>query len=238
MRSRWYSEPAGRPAWLAAAAASLLCFAAAAVAHPELATQSAQLDDALEEQPASVDLLIRRGDIYRREGNFPAAAEDFSAARQLQPDNPELDFYQGRLLLDMGRAEEADELLSRWITTHPEQATAWSLRGDARMQMNQPLAAAEAYAQAIRLSDRPSPGVYLLQASALHQAGVSHWQKALAVIDSALEKFPLEVSLLGLGMDIALESGQIDLAREYFERVPTAVRALPQWQVRAASLTP
>lgn len=216
----------------------LLWCTTAALAHPELAAQSEQLDRALKEQPTSIRLLIRRGDIYRREGNFPAAAQDFSAARKLEPDNPELDFYQGRLLLDMGRPQEADELLSHWISHHPDNATARLLRGDARMQLNQPVAAAEDYAHAIGLSERPSPGVYLLQANALQVAGQDYWQQALSVINAGLEKFPLEVSLLGLGMDIALESGQADLARKYFERVPTAVRALPQWQARAASLPP
>lgn len=215
-----------------------LCFGVPAAAHPELAVQSAELDQALNEQPVNPELLIRRGDIHRREGHFAEAEQDFAAARLLEPDNPELDFYQGRLLLDMGQAEEADALLSRWLAAHPEQATAWLLRGDARMQMNQPLAAAEAYAHAIGLSERPSPGVYLLQANALQVAGPAHWQQALSVIDSALEKFPLEVSLLGLGMDIALASGLRDLAGSYFERVPTAVRALPQWQARASRLTP
>jgi len=216
----------------------LLCFTAVSAAHPELAVQSEQLDHELSEQPASAELLIRRGDIHRREGNYAAAEQDFSAARQLEPDNPDLDFYQARLLLDMGSAEEADVLLGRWITLHPDQPTAWSLRGDARMQMNQPVAAAEAYARAIELSERASPGVYLQQANALHAAGPSHWQQALSVINSGLEKFPLEVSLLGLGTDIALDSAQPDLAEDYFERVPTKVRALPQWQARAARLSP
>jgi len=208
------------------------------VAHPGLAVQSEQLDEALSDQPENADLLIRRGDIHRREGNFAAAEQDFAAARLLDPANPELDFFQGRLLLDMGRAEEADAMLGHWIEHHPESASAWAVRGDARMQMEQPLAAAEAYAQAIALSERPSPGVYLLQADALRQAGPEHRQHAFAVIDSALEKFPTEVSLLGLGVDLALESGQPDLAHKYFERVPTAVRKLPQWQARQLQLTP
>lgn len=198
--------------------------------------QSEQLDQALKEQPASTELLIRRGDINRREGNFAAAEQDLAAARQLEPDNPELDFYQGRLLLDMGQAEQAEELLSRGIALHPGRATAWSMRGDARMQMNRPVAAAEDYAQAIGLSERPSPSVYLQQANALYVAGPEYWPQALAVIDSALERFPYEVSLLGLGTDIALESDQPDLAREYFKHVPAAVLALPQWQARAARL--
>ncbi len=225
-------------AWLTSIAMLLLCFAADAAAHPQLAAQSAQLDHELSEQPASAGLLIRRGDIHRREGDFAAAEQDFSAARQLEPDNPELDYYQARLLLDMGSAKQADELLSRWMVQHPDRPTAWALRGDARLQMNQPVAAAEDYARAIEMSERPSPGVYLQQANALHVAGPTHWQQAITVINSGLEKFPLEVSLLGLGMDIALESGFLQLAQDYFERVPTKVRALPQWQAREARLSP
>jgi tetratricopeptide (TPR) repeat protein len=238
MRSGWISKANSYQVWLASMALFLFGWTGPLAAHPELTVQTEQLDEALSDQPENPELLIRRGDIHRREGNFVAAEQDFASARLLEPANPELDFYQGRLLLDMGRPEEADGLLGHWLDYHPESATAWALRGDARMQMNQPLAAAEAYTQAIALSDTPSPGIYLLQANALRQAGPEHRQQAFSAIDSALEKFPTEVSLLGLGVDMALESGQPELAQKYFERVATAIRKLPPWQARAAQLSP
>jgi hypothetical protein len=51
-------------------------------------------------------------------------------------------------------------------------------------------------------------------------------------VDSGLERFPVEVSLLGLGTDIALSVDRADTAASYFEPLPAALRKLPQWQTR------
>ena len=65
--------------------------------HPELQAQIELLDIEVQQQPGNAELLIKRGDLYRREQDYAAAQTNFDAARELQPDNSRLDFFQGRL---------------------------------------------------------------------------------------------------------------------------------------------
>jgi predicted Zn-dependent protease len=210
----------------------LLALAPAARAHPDLLMQIEALDVEIEAQPGNADLLIRRGDLYRRHLDYPASARDFATARQADPSNTSLDFYEGRLLLDRGDAEDSEALLSRYLERHPKHALAWVLRGKANIRMQAPEAAAGYFAKAIEVSDRPSPELYRLNVLALVAAGDSKLTKARSVVDSGLQRFALEVTLLGLGTDIALAQNQPEAAQRYMNVLPQALRNLPQWQER------
>lgn len=203
-----------------------------ALGHPELLLQIEQLTLELQQQPDNVELLIQRGDLWRRHEDFPAAANDFSAARRLQSDLAVLDFYQGRLSLDAGLAAEAELLLSRYLRHQPEHANAWVLLGEAQLELSRPQAAAENFGQAIIHSERPTPSLFLQQGQALFMAGPEYWAVALGVADAGLERFPRDVSLLGLATDIALDLQQPAAAGAYLQRLPDGLRSLPQWAAR------
>jgi len=200
--------------------------------HPDVLSQIESLDQQLILQPGDADLLIKRGDLYRRHQDFAAAKRDFDAARVIQPDNPLLDFYQGRLLLEMGEWDRSEQMLSRYLAEHPEHAAAWSVRASARLALERYIPAAEDFGQAIRHSKRATPTLYQSQALALVEAGKPAWPQALKIIDRGLELFPQEVSLLGLGTDIALASANPVLAQHYMDQLPPRLLTLPQWQQR------
>lgn len=200
--------------------------------HPDLMLQIEVLTAKLQLQPAEAELLVQRGDLYRRHEDFTAAAEDFTAARNIQPDFPTLDYYQGRLFLEMGDAGLAEALLSRYLVSHADHAAAWALLGQARLSLGQAEAAAADYQQAINRSEKPSPSLYRLQVVALVTAGPSHRESAREVVDTGLDHFPLEVSLLGLGTDIALAENAPEVAAGYIETLPHSIRKLARWQSR------
>lgn len=226
---------ASRPAsgWLMA---SLLLLAGAAWAHPELLQQIQRLNAEIAAQPGNLELLLQRGDLYRRDGNFEAATRDFKAAREIDPNYTEYDFYSGRLALEMGDRQKALDQLGLYLQQNPDHAAAWTLHGDAQLALGRPLEAAGDYAQAISTSAHPSPTLFVQQAQALDKAGQQHQPAALQVIDQGLQLFPREVSLLGLGTDIALALGEHEKALGYMDVLPAPIRALPQWQAREALL--
>jgi tetratricopeptide (TPR) repeat protein len=210
----------------------LATLTSAARGHPDLILQIEELDVQLKSQPGNVELLVKRGDLYRRHQDYTAAAQDFNAARSIDPSNPEIDFYAGRLALAAGNGVEAEQLLARYLAHYPQHAAAWALRGEANIQIRSPGAAAEYFAQAIRYSNRPSPGLYSLNALSLVAIGESSWTGARQVIDEALQHFPLELTLLGLGVDIALALDLPAEAAQYMQILPQALRDLPQWKKR------
>jgi tetratricopeptide (TPR) repeat protein len=210
----------------------LTLLASPAWGHPELLAQIELLDTEIQQQPGNAELLIRRGDLYRREQDYSAAQRDFAAARKLQPDNSELDFFQGRLQLERGDFAAADLLLSHYLAAHPEHASAWALRGRTRLSLDLPLEAAQDYAQAIAHSDAPSPSLYREQVLALVAAGEGYYITARKMADAGLDRFPGEVSLLGLATDIALAEDEPGAAALYMQRLPAPISLLPAWQAR------
>ena len=203
--------------------------------HSDLLLQIEELNAEIALQPNNAELLIKRGDLNRRHQDYAAAGRDFEAARQVNPALPMMDFYQGRLLLETGDWPAAVRILSRYLEAHPEHAGAWLLRGEARMKLHRPLPAAGDFGQAINLSERPSPELYVFQSLALVDSGSDHWDEARQIVEAALKQFPGEVSLLGLGTDIALAQNRPGEAERYLATLPEALTRLPQWQRRAGS---
>jgi tetratricopeptide (TPR) repeat protein len=222
-----------RPAWCRLAA---LIFCAAltspTLAHTDLELQIEALGEQIAVDPGNPELLARRGDLYRRHQNYQAAAIDFDTARNSQIDYPLLNFYEGRLLVEVGDGAGAERLLSHYVASHPEHGVAWVLRGKANMQLMQTEAAAQYFTQAIQTSDRPSPELYRLYVLSLAAAGGSGVETALQAVDAGLERFSMEMSLLGLGFDIALASNMQAKAASYLDRLPQPLQRLPQWAAR------
>lgn len=216
--------------------AFLLALPPAISSHQEIQAQINALDLQIMQHPGDAGLLIKRGDLYRRHGDFPAAERDFLAAEQAQPAADDLAYFRGRLQLDAGQPAAAEQSFSRYLDDHPSQVKALILRAEARLALRQPLAAADDYGQAVLLSESPAPELYRNNALSLVAAGEPHWPAARAVIDSGLTRFALEVGLLALAVDIALAQDDLEGARMYFSRVPEAIRSLPQWTARAALL--
>lgn len=215
-------------AWLLLAAGVLL--PPVAWAHPDLLLQIEQMGERIQDEPGNPEWLIRRGDLYRRHEDYAAAARDFQAARTLAPDHPELDFYQGRLALDNGNPGSASTLLDRFLRTHPRHAVAWRLRAEAGWQQGDFASASAGFDKAIRFSDAPSPALYREWVLTLLAAGDR--SAALDAVDRGLKQLGLEVTLLGLGADLALVERDPRRAHGYLDQLPAGLRQHPPWRDR------
>lgn len=216
--------------------ASLLIGASAVWAHPDVVIQINALTEQLEQAPDNSELLLKRGDLYRRHQDYTAAASDFDRVAEIAPDDVLLNFYQGRLKQETGHPEQADVLLDRYLERSPDHAKAWKLHGEVKLSLDDSDQAAIYFNQAISLSSSPSPELYRLWVMALVSAGDNNWQDAMKGVDEGLELYGLEISLLGLGTDIALASGQSKRAKELINRLPPKLLALPQWKERLEML--
>lgn len=201
-------------------------------AHSDLLLQIEQVDARIAAENPSADLLLKRGDLYRRHEDFAAAARDFEAARALSPDHELLDFYEGRLRLENGDPEAAELFLARYLSRHPHHARAWLLRGEAEIRLGNPGDAAEFFKQAIQTSSTPSPGLYRYYILATLATGETAWDSAQQSVDDGLDQFGAEVTLLGLGADIALARSRPGQAWAYLEQLSPGLSRLPQWGER------
>jgi tetratricopeptide (TPR) repeat protein len=171
-----------------------------------------------------------------RHEDYESAARDFESARGVDPNYPLIDFLEAKLMLDTGEPGPAEKMLSRYLSLNPGHGSAWVLRGRAFIMMGKPDEAAKDFTSAIAISQRPSPEVYRLQILSLAARGSDHSVETLSAVNIGLERFPYEVSLLGLGVDIALSENQVEIARGYLEGLPEKLYSLPQWEIRAAAV--
>ena len=205
-------------------------------AHQDLLLQIEQLDEQISKDPQNPELLIRRGDLYRRHGDWNAAVIDFQMVRELSPGHTSIDWYEGRLLVASGQNEEGIVLLTRLLAQDDHHSGAYRVRAEARWNLQQPLLAAQDYQHAVNNSERPSPSLYRSLVLSLVAAGADYVDEAITAVNEGLIRFAGEISLLGLGVDLSLSKKEPLQAQLYLEKVPWRLKALPQWQFRQVIL--
>jgi tetratricopeptide (TPR) repeat protein len=225
--SRRNRPPAALAAWI-----FLVTLPATAFGHPDLVLQIETLDRKIQAGEANAELLIKRGDLHRRHRDFAAAARDFEAARKLSPGNTLIDFYQGRLQLESGNPGAAERHLALYLSSNGRHARAWMLRGEANIQLGRPEIAADYFDRAIQTANAPSPGLYRQLILSRVAIGETAWGAAANAADTGLARFGTEVTLLGLGIDIALARNQPGEARRYLSLLPGALHSVPEWGER------
>jgi len=201
-----------------------------------LLLQIEELSNQISKDPQNTELIIRRGDLYRRHGDWNAAEIDFQKVRELSPGDMSIDWYEGRLLVESGRYEDGIALLTRLLEQDDQNGGAYRVRAEARWLFKQPLLAARDYQLAIDNSERPSPSLYRSLVLSLVAAGVEHTDEAIKAVDDGLDRFKGEITLLGLGVDLSLSQKDVRQAQRYWKRVPARLTALSQWQFRQAIL--
>jgi hypothetical protein len=205
-------------------------------AHPDLDSQIEETSRQISLAPSNTDLYLRRGDLYRRHQDWLNSARDFKRVRELEPDQPQIDWYEGRLEVDAGHWAEGDRLLSRYLESNEGFSSAYHTRAWARWQLNRPEAAAHDYALAISNSERPAPALYRSLVITQFASGGDLLTQSAITVDAGLERFPGEVSLLGLGVDLALADANADKAEGYLDTLSPGLLKLPQWIFRQAVL--
>ena len=216
--------------------ASLLLSAQLA-AHPDLLIQINSLTGQIElDGGSNPELYLKRGDLYRRHSQWENATGDFHQVRSLDPGHALIDWFEGRMMVEAGQCHDGKTLLSRFLAAHPGHTGAHRSRAVAWWNLGDPAASAGDYEQAIRNSERPSPSLYRSLVITQFASGADYTPAAVLTVDAALQRFPMELSLLGLAVDLALERSDTGAATVYMSRLSARLAALNQWQFRAALL--
>ena len=88
-------------------------------AHPGLDPDIDEITHELEKNPENVDLLIKRGRLYRSNGELSDSLDDLDRAEELAPENRRIILERGFTLSAMGHDRDAEVALDQYL----EQAT-------------------------------------------------------------------------------------------------------------------
>lgn len=126
----------------------------------------------------------------------------------------------GALLVEIGRAEEARQVVSSALEAHEDDARLWFLRGLAEDGLGDPRAAGVAYQRAIKADPERSDYRFAL-AAALRRLGDP--KEALLVYRGAAQRFPRDGRARELYAHALVEDRQYTEAAEELEAVTTLV---------------
>jgi hypothetical protein len=170
-------------------------------------------------QPDPAAAAVQRASMLADVGRYDDALQTVDEALGSFPDDARLLLVEGWLLLKLGRAAEAREVLAAVVASQPNQAWGMHLLSFAEAMLDNLPAARTAADRALELE--PNAARYHLRVGYFAaQAPVSKADRALAheQIASALELEPDAPATLLSAAEISRDLGEIEQAKEYVAR--------------------
>ena len=222
-----------RGSWLAMLGiGATLAIASPCSAHQQIGLKLDQLNAEITEHPNDAELYVQRSDLYRLNREWALAEADLETAVGLTPDDPDLQFYLGRLWFEAGRPAPARSALDRFIAARPGHVPGLVIRGRALGALGDRLAAAADYDRVIARLDPPEPEHYLQRARWLVAEGGAHVDAGLRGIDEAIARLGPLVTLIEFAIDVETGRGRYVAALARFASLPDVLAGRPDWLAR------
>jgi len=178
-----HRRPRLRPFLLA-----LVFLPAQAEAHGPLHEVIARMTELIAADPDNAQLHVQRGDLRRQHQEWAEAEADFARAALLDPGLADVLLGRAALLLDQGKAEDAEHTVTAFLEKMPASIAGLLLRSRCRDALGRPVEAAADLDAVLAIATDPWPDVYLDRAALLRKAGAEHLDRALSGIDEGLKK--------------------------------------------------
>jgi tetratricopeptide (TPR) repeat protein len=203
-------------------------------AHPGLDPDIDEITHELEKNPQNVDLLIKRGQLYRSNGELTDSLNDLDRAEELAPDNRRIILERGFTLSAMGRDRDAEVALDQYL----EQASgmtrldALAERAHIHARTGQADLAIADFTSAISM--HPAMALYLAR---------GELQESLGRLEEAASGY--REGLSQLGNSILLKNGliRVETTRKRYDEVLTLIddeldraSVKTEWHLRRAEV--
>ncbi len=208
-------------------------------AHAGIAEEMREVNARLATRPGDAALVLRRGELHRILGDYPAARADYERARRLDPDLAAVDLCLGTMLLDAGRPAEALRALDRFLAREPAHAGGFAARGRARLALGDPAAAAQDFTRAInhsRSDAPPRPDLYLDRARSLASLGGARVDEAIRGLDEGIARLGDPVSLELRAIDLEIRRHRVDAALARVDRIAARSPRQEAWLARRGGI--
>lgn len=201
--------------------------------HESILRVTRQIADAPED-PA---LHVLRAGLHLAHEDHAAAAADYDRAERLGGDLAPIRLGRGKVLLAVGRPEDACAELDRLLAAEPRHVEALVTRARARAIRQDAAGAAADFSAAIDASARPEPEYYLERAEALARAVPPRLVEAIRGLDEGLARLGATVitlQLAALGMEE--EAGLFEDALQRLDGIASNAPRREPWLERRGDL--
>ena len=223
--------------WLAAACFVLVAgVPRSAFAHADLLLMIDEVTSQISTQPTNAELYLRRGELHRAHTNWDAAQVDFDRASVLNPGLAIVDLARGKAFLEAGWPLSARTALDLFLGRQPSHSEGLATRARVLARLDQNLAAAEDYTQALAHAVDSRPELYIERVQVLLAEGDAHLETALQGLDDGVKKIGPLVTLQLYAIDIEIKLKRFDAALARLERVATQSPRKETWLERRGQI--
>ena len=222
-----------RPTCLNASCILWLFLGGDALAHGDLHERIIGVSRQIEEKPLDARLYVRRADLERQHGDWPAALNDYDQAGKLDP-AIDLNLQRGRTLLEASHPELALPLLNRVLESTPDNSQALLFRARAFSQLERPVEAATEFRAAFARALEPSPSLAIETADSLVVLGLE--KDALRFLSASISKIGNHPVLVLRSLDLAIAVREFDVALIQVEVMRKGAPRSEPWMARRASI--
>ena len=198
-------------------------------ADPSRAEAAAR--DILRENSEEPDALLLLAIALRRKGAANSARAILEVLAQTQSHRPQLHYEHGLVLNMLGDNRGAAEALQRAVDLDPGFAEAWHALGDQMVRMRSRKGADAAYAEYFYASTKDP-----VLRDAMTAWRENRLDDARAILIEHLKTDPDDVNALKLMGEVALKSGRVVRAEEFFRRCVELAPDFPAARFRYATL--
>jgi putative PEP-CTERM system TPR-repeat lipoprotein len=175
-----------------------------------------RLADFLQRKPDDAIALLTLGQVLANEGDTDGAIEYLQRASDADPGSAAPRQLLVRMLIDAGRAEEAESVGRELVTLRPDLAAGHNALGIAVAAQGRVAEAAESFRRAVRAD---AQSVEALRNLARAEVLLRQLSRATSTVDQLLRVVPEDEVGLELGARLALETGRREDAAELIGRL-------------------
>ena len=194
-----------------------------------------ELDAIIKENPDEPSLLVARGALYSRSGQWEKAERDLSLAEVLG-NKGDVAFEFGQFHYRRGEYQKALAYIDTYIGAHPSHSAAFLLRARAASAAEQFHIASESYQAYFSLAANPQPGEYLAAARLLAGSAPTGIASGLAILDEGISKLGLNPQLQRYAVALELRLNDTEDALDRWYRLKDQLGGTPEWGIALARL--
>lgn len=214
-------------------AMSTLISSGAVYAHAGDHQSIAELNGIIKESPGEPSLLVARGALHSRSGQWIEAERDLRLA-EAAGNKYDVAFEFGQLYYRRGEHQKALGYIDTYISVYPRHPAAFLLRARAASEAEQFDLAIASYRTYFSLSTDPQPGEYLVAARLLASIKPAGINNALALLDEGIRKLGLNPQLQRYAMELELRRDDTQSALGRWNSLRDQLGGTPEWGLTLA----
>lgn len=202
-------------------------------AHGDIHVQIHLINPKIKKSP-SAELHVKRGDLYRLDGDYVAALADFQRAEKLDPKLDTIYLGRGRTLFEAGRHKEALPPLDHLLEMKPDHPDGRILRARVHAASGDSVSALRDYDHVVATVPSPSPDCFLERSAALTK--LHRPQDALRGLDEGISRLGNLQALQLAALEIETGLKLYDAALVRSDQAMAPLQRKEQWLTRRGEI--